>query len=326
VRYIFPVHVVDNLFGGTAIYQPLFNIANFRDTGHFWQVECSVKGDDIDGKYAGGFDPVTVAAVKIGFDPKNQPPASPACPQKGRREQGTGHRNSMGLTDLGVFAIKEMMRRGMIIDIDHMSHRGVEQTLAIAESVNPPVGYPINSGHSGVRIGSSNRENSRSRSQLLRIGRLHGMFGLGTDGVHAYTWSRQYQAAMSHMGYMKSGPYKNGAIAFGTDLNGLVKGPPPGDAGTSNRVVYDANWPKSSFPGTAKSWDYNTDGVVHYGMLPEFLLDVRTSPVDPNLGRDPSGQPYGVTGADLVDNHMQRGADYFFHMWEQCDAQKVNVR
>jgi hypothetical protein len=61
-------------------------------------------------------------------------------------------------------------------------------------------------------------------------------------------------------------------------------------------------------------------------MLPDFLLDVRTSPVDPNLGRDPSGQPYGVTGADLVDNHMQRGADYFFHMWEQCDAQKVNVR
>ena len=318
VRYIFPVHVVDNLFGGTAIYQSLFNVANFRDTGHFWNVECSVPGDDIAFRYAGGFDPTIIAAVKIGFDPRNQPPASPTCPQR-------GHRNSMGLTQFGVFAIKEMMRRGMIIDIDHMSHRSVEQTLAIAESI-PPVGYPVNSGHSGIRIGDSNAENSRSRTQLRRIARLHGMFGLGTDGIHAYTWSRQYQAAMYHMGYLQNdNVYRNGAIAFGTDLNGLVKGPPPGNAGTRNRVVYDSYFPQSSSPGAAKSWDYNTDGVVHYGMLWDFLRDVRTSPADPNLGRAASGQPYGVTGAVLVDNHMQRSADYFWHMWEQCEAQKVNV-
>lgn len=325
VRYIFPVHVVDNIFGGTAIYTPMFNIANFRDTGRFWQVECSVKGDDIHGKYAGGFDVATVAAVKIGFDPKNQPPASPTCPQPGHPEQGVGHRNSKGLTVWGEFAIKEMMRRGMIIDIDHMSHKAVEQTLAIAEGINPPVGYPINSGHSGIRIGSSNLENSRSTAQVQRIAKLHGMFGLGTDGVHAYSWSRQYQAAMSYMGYMKNNAYRNGAIAFGTDLNGLVKGPPPGNAATQNRVVYDAAWPMSEFTGTAKKWNYNTDGVAHYGMLPDFLLDVRTSPVNLNLGRDPSGRPYGVTGADLVDNHLQRSADYFWRMWERCETQKSKV-
>ena len=320
------MHVVDNLFGGTAIYTPMFNIANFRDTGHFWQVECSLKGEDIDGKYAGGFDVATIAAVKIGFDPRNQPPVSPTCPQPGRTDQGVGHRNALGLTGYGTFAIKEMMRRGMIIDIDHMSNKGVEQTLGLAEAVNPGVGYPINSGHSGIRIGSSNKENSRSRAQLLRIAKLHGMFGLGTDGVHAYSWSRQYQSAMNYMGYKRDAAYRNGAIAFGTDLNGLVKCPPPGNAGTRGRVVYDAAWPKSSFPGTPKTWDYNTDGVVHYGMLPDFLLDVRTSPVDPNLGNDPNGQQYGTSGADLVDNHVQRSADYFWHMWEQCEAMKTFVR
>src|SRR5213076_656118 len=28
VRYIFPVHVADNVFGGSAIYEPLFNFSN----------------------------------------------------------------------------------------------------------------------------------------------------------------------------------------------------------------------------------------------------------------------------------------------------------
>jgi hypothetical protein len=103
-----------------------------------------------------------------------------------------------------------------------------------------------------------------------------------------------------------------------------VKGPPPGNAGTINRVAYSAQFPMSSFPGTAKTWNYNTDGVAHYGMLPDFIMDVRTSPVDPNLGNAPDG-PYGVSGQDLVDNHLQRSADYFWHMWEQCEARKTTI-
>ena len=203
----------------------------------------------------------------------------------------------------------------MIIDIDHMSHRSVEQTLSIAKSF----GYPVNSGHSGVRIGNHAAENSRTKAQLQTIASLHGMFGLGTDGVHAYQWSREYQAAMVVMGYKQpNSAYINGAIAFGTDLNGLVKGPPPGNAGTRDRVSY-VGWPMSTTTGSAKSWNYNTEGVVHYGMLPDFLRDVATSPADQNLGTN------GVTGADLVDNHMMRSADYFWHMWERCEAQKVNV-
>jgi microsomal dipeptidase-like Zn-dependent dipeptidase len=323
VRYIFPIHVTDNVFGGTAIYQPMFNVANFREMGHFWQVECSIRGDGIDGRYPGGglgLETTIAAMVKLRWDPRNQPPVSPGCPQPGHPEQGVGHRNAQGLTSVGALAIMEMMRRGMIIDIDHMSHRAVEQALTIAERND----YPVNSGHSCIRIGSSNMENCRSTEQLHRIAALHGMFGLGTDGVHAYTWSRQYQAAMNYMGYKHDAAYKNGAIAFGTDLNGLVKGPPPGNAGTINRVAYSAQWPMSSFPGTPKSWNYNTEGVAHYGMLPDFIMDVRTSPVDPNLGNAPDG-PYGVSGQDLVDNHLQRSADYFWHMWEQSEARKTTI-
>jgi hypothetical protein len=153
------------------------------------------------------------------------------------------------------------------------------------------------------------------------------MFGLGTDGAHAYDWSRQYQSTMSIMGYNSDDPalraaYQNGVIAFGTDLNGVVKGPPPGG---QPRVVYDAAFPPSGVTGTGKTWDYNRDGVAHYGMLPDFIRDVRTSPRI-GFSVNVAGQPRDVTGAELVDLHLNRSADYFWHMWEKAEAQRVNVR
>jgi hypothetical protein len=324
------VHVVNNRFGGTAVYTPAFNYANLRDTGSFWAIECSARGDDISFNYLPQPDAIVAiaGALKLGLDPTRFPPQSPSCPQPGRTDQGTGHRNSLGLTNLGIFAVKEMMKRGMLVDIDHMSDKAVEQTLAMAEGVNPGIGYPVVSGHAGIRgMGGQTAENGRTKTQLMRIARLGGMFGLGSDGAHAWEWSRFYQFTMHSMGYMADDParraYRNGAVAFGTDLNGLVKGPPPG--GTANRVAYDASFPPSTTGGSGRVWDYNREGVVHYGMLADFVRDVRTSP-RANLGFNAAGQPFDVLGSELVDQHLNRSADYFWHMWEKAEAQRVNVR
>ena len=213
-----------------------------------------------------------------------------------------------------------MMKRGMIVDIDHMSQKTADATLTIAESF----GYPLVSGHTGIRgQAGSDAENSRTPVQLERLSRLHGMFGLGSDGAHSYAWARQYQTAMIDMGYMSADTlkanYQMGAISLGTDLNGLVKGPPPGGG---NRVTYDASFPMSS--SVTKSWDYNTEGVAHYGMLPDFLRDVHTAPS--NGYTAVSGVSKGVTGADLVDNHLNRSANYFWQMWMQIEARKSAIQ
>jgi microsomal dipeptidase-like Zn-dependent dipeptidase len=187
----------------------------------------------------------------------------------------SGHRNMLGLTPAGVQLIKELMKRGMIVDIDRMSQKSADQTLAIAETY----GYPIMSGHSGIRgWQGASAENSRTPVQLQRISRLHGMFGLGTDGAYSSSWAQTYQQAILKMGYMNPAiaNYQNGAVGLGTDLNGLVKGPKPG--GPANRVVYDASFPPSGTAGSAKTWNYNSEGVAHYGMLPDFIRDVRTAP------------------------------------------------
>ena len=66
-----------------------------------------------------------------------------------------------------------------------------------------------------------------------------------------------------------------------------------------------------------RTWDYNLDGVAHYGMYADFVKDVRTAP---------SGGALRTSGRDLVDNHLLKSADYFFRMWQKIEAQKSNVR
>ena len=321
VRYVFPVHVMDNVFGGTAIYKNDFNTANLREAGYYWSIECANVSDNITHKYSGGADLLrdVGAFLKLGLDPLRHPGPPPACPG-GQPGKSSGHRNARGLTPQGIIAVKEMMKRGMIVDIDHMSQNTADATLTLAESF----GYPLVSGHTGIRgQAGSDAENSRTPLQMERLSKLHGMFGLGSDGSHSYAWARLYQTAMINMGYMgadtSKARYRVGAISFGTDLNGLVKGPPPGGG---NRVKYNASFPISMSGG--KTWDYNTDGVAHYGLLSDFVIDVGTAPS--NGFRGAGGIPLSVAGTELVDSHLNRSANYFWQMWVQIEAQKGLVQ
>jgi microsomal dipeptidase-like Zn-dependent dipeptidase len=325
VRYVIPVHVSDNVFGGAAIYKNDFNTANLRETGHFWSIECANVEDNITHTYTDGYDPLRAVAAfaKLGLDPFRRSGPGPDCPA-GQQGKSRGHRNAQGLTHLGVIALKEMMKRGMIVDIDHMSQKTADATLDLAETF----GYPIVSGHSGIRgQAGADAENSRTKRHLERISKLHGMFGLGTDGAHRNGWASQYQTAMTYMGYQSADTgkaiYRNGAVAFGTDLNGLVKGPKPGG---SNSVTYDASFPKSSSAnvGGSKYWDYNTEGVAHYGMMADFVRHVRTAPSNNYTGL--GGIPLGVPGSELVDHHLNRNANYFWLMWQRIEARKGSVQ
>jgi microsomal dipeptidase-like Zn-dependent dipeptidase len=319
VRYVLPIHVMDNAFGGTAIYKDDFNTANLRESGHFWEIECADVGDDITHVYTEVTDPLRAAGafVKLGLDPFRHSGPGPVCDGTGGKSRG--NRNVRGLTLQGIYAIKQMMKRGMIVDIDHMSHHSAEKTLELGEQF----GYPIVSGHSGIRgQAGADAENSRTRRQLERISKLHGMFGLGSDGVDRSGWANQYQNAMTVMGYPNSDTskaiYRNGAISFGSDLNGLVKGPMPGGG---DRVKYGA-FAKST--SGSKSWDYNTEGVAHYGMMADFVVDLRTAASNEYTGAE--GIPLGVNGAELVDNHLNRSANYFWQMWVLAEARKGNVQ
>jgi len=60
---------------------------------------------------------------------------------------GGGHANARGLSDYGVILLQEMMRRGLLIDIDHMSQKSTDAALDLAERH----AYPVVSSHAWFR-------------------------------------------------------------------------------------------------------------------------------------------------------------------------------
>jgi microsomal dipeptidase-like Zn-dependent dipeptidase len=162
----------------------------------------------------------------------------------------------------------------------------------------------------------------RSDEQLLALKNLGSLVGIGGHvGVikdlsfdTSAGWARAYRHARDHLGL--------DAIAVGTDMNGLATAPGP-------RFVPDAQAPdglrardpddsirpihygqdlvpivRQTLEQTAlgkKTFNYNTEGLAHYGLLPDFTLDVALS-----LGGEESLEAFF------------RSAEAFVELWERC--------
>lgn len=331
VRYIFPIHVLDNALGGAAAYQSIFDASNMREEGRPYALVCANLADtrdsDLkDGAHGGftydnnalSFLNVVAQLGKTGFAVTSI--QYPQCPS------GVGQKNSLGLTPSGTAVITEMMKLGMLIDIDHMSQAAADATLTLATRFS----YPVNSGHSGVRGALQNQKNHNERSvrpdQYMTIGRLHGMAGVGSSGLDAQQWVTLYNQVTSDMG-------AGGVGAFGSDTDGFALGMPPRRKTCRPQFIVMgtcmAPEPASSvqYPiqlaalvpqgsgilpvstdGT-KTWDYNVVGVAHFGMFPDFLMDVKSLP-----------------GGDATVKNIMTGADYFYRTWKIAETNSTTVR
>jgi hypothetical protein len=116
VRSLFPLHWVDNAFGGAAIEGgdkgTFIGVMELQQTGH--------------------------------------PFRTGPCPESGQGEEGLtpGVRecNTKGLTDLGEYLIRRMIAKHMLIDVDHMSEWARLRVLEIAEAER----YPLVSSHTNT--------------------------------------------------------------------------------------------------------------------------------------------------------------------------------
>jgi microsomal dipeptidase-like Zn-dependent dipeptidase/catechol 2,3-dioxygenase-like lactoylglutathione lyase family enzyme len=255
VRYIFPIHILDNAFGGTALYEPSFDWSNNRESSGWWDVTCSNPGDGInynmvndlkntnevalaasealklhdllDPSLASTVTPLTYLAIPIGVlvndfaGALQKPPTPPSCNFDGGAGPVTGDVNSKGLTASGHIAIREMMKRGMLIDVDHMSKKSMDS--ALQDGLTPPPGvapypYPMISGHANILEGGGTERNP-SADEYAKVGALHGMAGIGSQDLSAARWSRLAVDTVSAMGGRTG-------VAFGTDTDGLAAGMP----------------------------------------------------------------------------------------------------
>ncbi len=354
VRYIFPIHVTDNKFGGTAVYKTLFNFSNKYVTGqpltgtvpvnayppvlpgHLYNIEHAPDdsriGFKLEGKTlfivsqmrpmleiieAGGVPlvplpppaDVLLLGLKTTVDPVIGILKSSQQYQLAKKifldvkspqfityeNTPAGHRNVLGLSDAGRFAIAEMMRQGLMIDVDHASEKSVNDIIAIAQSNH---NYPLNSGHNGMRAGSDAPEKTRTPTQMRAIKELGGMFGMGWEGQTPSQFNANYRQHWGAMG--------GKSTSFGSDIDGYATTPEKPAAGQyinySNPAQYDFLRPYT-MAGSSHRWDYNTGGMAHIGMVPDFFEALKKA---------------GAPSQQL--NSLFLSAEYFAQMWEKCEA------
>jgi microsomal dipeptidase-like Zn-dependent dipeptidase len=153
-------------------------------------------------------------------------------------EYDTAQCNADGLSSVGKSFISQLMKRGMIIDVDHMSALSFNDTLAIVT----PTMYPVVASHAGfqaINKGDENNEGQRTDSQIARMRQVGGMLAViphqghraeiiqyppGSNIPHSCGNSSQSVVqAYRYAVHASAG----GPVAFGTDLNGFAGWPSP---------------------------------------------------------------------------------------------------
>lgn len=311
VRQVTPIHLADNAFGGTAIYMRLFEVANVFLTGEPWSVEDAWQtgvryrldhdGDDLPEEVqrtvalSGGRKRAMHRHTMIDHIPglRGLVDAIQAPHLDG------GHANARSLNEYGLILLEEMMKRGMLIDIDHMSEKATDAALDLAETHR----YPVITTHSWFRdlqysassqfspddqeryatsdVHKVAHEASKRGDQIERIARLGGVVGVilnqgdvaGLAQVmpepaakitapcagSSTAWAQAYLYAVAKMG--------GHGVAIGSDINGAGCLPGP-RFGTY--AAYGAHNDRKRIPGRRAEIDRQTNGVAYREPLRDY--------------------------------------------------------
>jgi microsomal dipeptidase-like Zn-dependent dipeptidase len=288
VRHLLPIHLANNGFGGYAHYENLFLINNYVETGKAFDGE--------------------------------------PCEAEGYRMPC----NTLGLTPLGEHLLTAMMSRGMIIDVNHMSRRSADRALEIAAGR-----YPVIAGHTGFLGISLSDKKSEGQETDVRLESIRAGGGMVSPILHqgdttqtaAYrtrwnrtvlndcgesskSWAQAYLYAVDHMG-----GWETATVGIGSDqmLNELIAPRFRQDGHGCAHQARPVQYPFTPLmPGAApmgqsvagnRTFDFNLEGLAHYGMLPDFIQDL---------------QNIGLTTYDLEP--LFRSAEGYIRMWERATS------
>ncbi|MDX1588871.1 MAG: membrane dipeptidase [Oleiphilaceae bacterium] len=332
VRNMFPVHKFDNAFGGhlpdlsdgIGIGSILYG-GNILSTGH------PIEFEECPESFAGHLDPLqqnggnndSTRQEYSGRESDQEPdrldplglidqalfqmdymgarfPESPEEVQQLDPRNGTERLcNTRGLTDFGHFMVQEMMRRGIMIETDHISRKASARILEITGKQ----GYPVINSHGGW----GGTEFLRDR--IAAQGGITADFDKTREGwvdslIKNGTRPRDEQFMV--------GPF--GGAGFATDVNGIsALANNNGDAEDEARL-----YPFTSVDGRVvfdiqKTGDrafslYSGRGVAHYGLYPDQIADMRLH----------SDRPQAEV--DHAINQLFTSAEAYLRMWERVEA------
>jgi len=269
VRTMFVCHKYDNALCGvrfdSGVAGIAVNAANFLGTGQFWDARtCTTDYTDN-----------TLAAAGTIPDPLKPLVPLPVYPP-------APHCNTRGLTDLGEHMVKGLMARGMMVELDHMSVKAADRTLDLLEEAR----YP------GV-VSSHSWSDPKYFPRIYALGGTVAQYGHSAESfVHEWQRGEAYRDEHGINGY-----------GFGIDVNGLGGLPGPRAGGVT--------YPFRSADGSVtldretmgqRTWDYTKDGMAHYGLMPDWIEDIRK-----------------VAGDEIVQD-LVGGAESYLRMWRATEA------
>jgi microsomal dipeptidase-like Zn-dependent dipeptidase len=311
IRVLFPVHKLDNDFSAGDGDRRIGDLGSFFHTGHFSNfIPCPA--DLL--TFPGGFDRggVTFAGLNMPRDEYDSPPpidmstfdsdpVGSLFPHIGLIAGGSlegEYCQNHGLTDLGEFLIIEMMKRGIVLEVDHFPRKSYQQAYDLMQEYD----YPAAGTHGRNKNG-----------ELYSLGGISKTgFGRCRNASTTATMDDGFQNRIQLIEDMGGYP----AEGFGFDLNGFAGAPGPrfGDrAGCSDPQEDDGiTYPFTSYAGDItleqpsvanRPLDFNTEGMVHLGLVAEYIEDVR---------RD------GVSDEELEP--LFRSAEGYIRMWEKSES------
>ena len=281
VRSFFPVHKFDNPLGGTKMDGGntglVVNPGNKIAYGSFWDARtCTGAETDNTQTGNGGALAGAVAGTSLQGFLGGQTPVYPPGP----------HCNARGLTSLGRYMIDKLMDSKSIVEIDHMGALTRNQTLDILEKRR----------YSGV----ISAHTWASPLNYPRIYKLGGVVtpAAGSQGASSFVkeWAA-YRKLRDKRFYFGFG--------YGSDTNGLaVQGSPPAKPLDYPFTALDGKTRMDRQVTGQRTFDYNTEGVAHYGLYADWLADLRR------------------TGGPQMAREMNRGAEAYLQMWERAEGVK----
>lgn len=161
IRQVFPVHGPDGRLGGAALFEPAYNtLTDLLNRGklnlhigdlplwpaRFFDVKDSgCRPNTLDRVPPGEcvlfrFETNQNRAILFGTIPLVNPVRAYKEPDDPKNPQG--QMNKLGLTDDGRDYIREVMKKGMIVDLSHMSEHSVYDTYALIGSILKEQGHP----------------------------------------------------------------------------------------------------------------------------------------------------------------------------------------
>lgn len=317
VRALFPVHKYDNAFSAGDGHKGFIEIGNIAQSGHLsnFTEECDPDVPSVFDRGPMSFPGLNeprqdyFAPAPYDFSRFFENPIGALFPFLDRLMAPpipgvSDHCQAAGLTPLGEFLIEEMMRMGMIIEIDHLPRRSYRRAFEMLEENQ----YPA--------VGSHGLDNF---GRLYELGGVSaGDFSRCRSASTPATVDDGFQRRLQRI--IDAGGYPG--LGFSFDLNGFAGAPGPrlgeksvcGSTPQSDPLTY----PFTSYAGDVtflepkvgnRTLDFNTEGLVHIGLLPDLIEDVR---------RD------GVSDAELEP--LFRSAEAYVRMWETAERRGAAVR